>query len=89
MVGNDDRTYVMMMKLVVNLVVLIHSSCFYTHIHHIIIYTLDLTHILLSLSVYIYFYLLCRLGHYHNMDDILYIYSRSIIWLGMMTDRTS
>ena len=31
MVGNDDRSYVMMMKLVVNLVVLIHSSCFYTH----------------------------------------------------------
>ena len=31
MVGNDDRTYVMMMKLVVILVVLIHSSCFYTH----------------------------------------------------------
>ena len=74
MVGYDDSTYVMMMKLVVNLVVLSHSSCFYTHIHHIIICTLDLTHILLSLSVYIYFYLLCRLGHYHNMDDILYIY---------------
>ena len=77
MVGyDDDRTYVMMMKLVVNLVVLIHSSCFYTHIHHIIMCTLDLTHILLSLSlsVYIYFYLLCRLGHDHNMDDILYIY---------------
>ena len=31
MVGNDDSKYVMMMKLVVNLVVLIHSSCFYTH----------------------------------------------------------
>ena len=32
MVGyDDDSTYVMMMKLVVNLVVLIHSSCFYTH----------------------------------------------------------
>ena len=31
MVGYDDRWYVMMMKLVVNLVVLIHSSCFYTH----------------------------------------------------------
>ena len=54
MVGYDDRSYVMMMKLVVNLVVLIHSSCFYTHIHHIIICTLDLTHILRSLSVYIH-----------------------------------
>ena len=89
MVGNDDSAYVMVMKLVVILVVLIHSSCFYTHIHYLIICTLDLTHILLSLSVYIYFYLLCRLGHYHNMDDILYIYSRSIRWLGMMTDGTS
>ena len=31
MVGYDDSVYVMMMKLVMNLVVLSHSSCFYTH----------------------------------------------------------
>ena len=54
MVGYNDSAYVMMMKLVVNLVVLSHSSCFYTHIHHIIIYTLDLIHILLSLFLFIF-----------------------------------
>ena len=49
MVGYNDSWYVMMMQLVVNLVVLIHSSCFYTHIHYIYFYLLCLSNPLITM----------------------------------------
>ena len=94
MVGNDDdRTYVMMMKLVVNLVVLIHSSCFYTHtfITSSSAHLISHTFYYLSLSLFIFTFIFFAVSDIIIIWMIYYIhiYSRSIIWLGMMTGRTS
>ena len=73
MVGYDDRRYVMMMKLVVNLVVLIHSSCFYnTHSSHHHLHTGYHTHS--TISVYIFTFIFFAVSDMIIIWMIYYIY---------------
>ena len=88
MVGyDDDRTYVMMMKLVVNLVVLIHSSCFYTHTFITSSSAHLISHTFYYLSLFIFTFIFFSVSDMIIIWMIYYIYilySRSIKWLGMM-----
>ena len=86
MVGYDDRAYVTMMKLVVNLVVLIHSSCFDTHTFITSSSAHLISHTFYYLSLFIFTFIFFAVSDMIIIWMIyyIYIYSRSIIWLGMM-----
>ena len=74
MVGNDDRAYVMMMKLVVNLVVLIHSSCFYTHTFITSSSAHWISHTFYDLSLYIFTFIFFAVSDMIIIWMIYYIY---------------
>ena len=74
MVGYDDRAYVMMMKLVVNLVVPIDSSCFDTHTFITSSSAHLISHTFYYLSLYIFTFLFFAVSDIIIMWMIYYIY---------------